>query len=140
MVRSWTCDAYGQVDDDGSELDRKQRFEDEAVEDNNQDDEDEHDNADDDADGENESHEHHDACDEDGSVEYSDDEDEYNDADSSVGDAVTEACVALRNRSNFKVLNVQSAVLFFYDFNLSHRHLKMLVLYALIFVSYCVIY
>jgi hypothetical protein len=121
-------------------LDRKQRFEDEAVEDNNQDDEDDYDNADDDADGENESHEHHDACDEDGSVEYSDDEDEDNDADSSVGDAVTEACVALRNRSNFKVFNVQSAVLFFYDFNLLHRHLKMLVLYALIFVSYCVIY
>ncbi len=107
MVRSRTCDAYGQVDDDGSELDRKQRFEDEAVEDNNQDPEDEHDNADDDADGENESHEHHDACDEDASDEYSDDEDEDNDADSSVGGAVTEACMALRNRSNFKVFNVK---------------------------------
>ncbi len=104
MVRSSTCDAYGQVDDDGSELDRKHIFEDEAVEDNNQDDEDEHDNADDDADGEIESIEDRD---EDGSVEYSDDEYEDNDADSSVGDAVTEACVALRNRRNFKVFNVK---------------------------------
>jgi hypothetical protein len=91
-----------QVDDDGSELDKKHRFEDEAVEeagfvssDEDDDDDDAEDNAEDAAVDEAGS----DASDEDG-----DDEDEEDDADSCADDAVAEACAALRNRRSFKVI------------------------------------
>jgi hypothetical protein len=102
MCCSSIYDAYGQVDDNGSELDKKHRFEDEAVEesgsdasDEDGDDEDEEDNAEDEAVEEGGS----DASDEDG-----DDEDEEDDADSCADDAVAEACAALRNRRSFKVI------------------------------------
>ena len=90
-----------QVDDDGSELDKKHRFEDEAVEEagfvssDEDDDDDAEDNAEDAAVEEAGS----DASDEDG-----DDEDEEDDADSCADDAVAEACAALRNRRSFKVI------------------------------------
>jgi hypothetical protein len=90
-----------QVDDDGSELDKKHRFEDEAVEEagfvssDEDDDDDAEVNAEDAAVEEAGS----DASDEDG-----DDEDEEDDADSCADDAVAEACAALRNRRSFKVI------------------------------------
>lgn len=105
MCRCSIYDAYRQVDDDGTELDTKHRFEDEAVEeagsdasdvsDEDGDDEDEEDNAEDAAVEEAGS----DASDEDG-----DEEDEEYDADSCVDDEVAEACAALRNRRSFKVI------------------------------------
>lgn len=90
-----------QVDDDGSELDKKHRFEDEAVEEagfvssDENDDDDAEDNAEDAAVEEAGS----DASDEDG-----DDKDKEDDADSCADDAVAEACAALRNRRSFKVI------------------------------------
>ena len=90
-----------QVDDDGSELDKKHRFEDEAVEEagfvssDEDDDDDAEVNAEDAAVEEAGS----DASDEDG-----DDEDEEDDADSCADDAVAAACAALRNRRSFKVI------------------------------------
>ena len=90
-----------QVDDDGSELDKKHRFEDEAVEEDGfvSSDEDDDDDAEVNAEDTAVEEAGSDASDEDG-----DDEDAEDDADSCADDAVAEACAALRNRRSFKVI------------------------------------
>jgi len=107
-------DAYIQVDDDGSELDKKHRFEDEAVEeagsvssDEDDDDEDAEVNAEDavvEEAGSDASDEDGDDEDEEVDADSYDVEDEEDDADSCADDAVAEACAALRNRRSFKVI------------------------------------
>ena len=103
-----------QVDDDGSELDKKHRFEDEAVEeagfvssDEDDDDEDAEVNAEDavvEEAGSDASDEDGDDEDEEVDADSYDVEDEEDDADSCADDAVAEACAALRNRRSFKVI------------------------------------